>query len=296
MSRAVDATQASQLRAEGAAIRERIAQTAPDSWIAKRDRSNSLWRAGKRAESVALARQIADSGPPTKERVWDYAYMIYAMGHLNDTIALVEQVRAVEPTAIFLSRDLLFDYTAARRYEVAEAEYQRGLTLPGSQYEPTYVAFFRQLAGKRLGGIAELRALHRELLRHDNHDTPFFRGLGSVLDDRSAMLARARQVLDDPSRDGRDAELAMFVADALGDADLAAAAMRTTLEAVAEFADRSLPQQWYVVFWNVPYSKVRAHPEFKKLLVETGVADYWRQTGKWGDGCAPRGEADFVCE
>lgn len=296
MSRAVDATQASQLRAEGAAIRERIAQTAPDSWIAKRDRSNSLWREGKRAESVALAKQIADSGPPTRERVWDYAYMIYAMGHLNDTIALVEQVRAVEPTAIFLSRDLQFDYTAARRYEDAEAEYQRGLTLPGSQYEPTYVAFFRQLAGKRAGGIAELRALHRELLKHDNHDTPFFRGLGGVLDDRSAMLARARRVLDDPSRDGRDAELAMFVADALGDADLAAAAMRTTLEAVPGFADRTLPQQWYVVLWNVPYSKVRAHPEFKKLLAETGVADYWRQTGKWGDGCAPRGEDDFYCE
>ena len=32
-----------------------------------------------------------------------------------------------------------------------------------------------------------------------------------------------------------------------------------------------------------------------RLLVETGVVDYWRQTGKWGDGCAPVGEDDFQC-
>lgn len=296
MGRAVDATQAAQLRAEAATIRQRIAQSAPNSWVAKRDRANALWRDGRRAESVALAKQIADNGPPTQERVWDYAYMIYAMGHLNDTIALVEQVRAVEPTSIFLSRDLQFDYTAARRYEDAEAEYQRGLALPGSQYEPTFVAFFRQLAGKRPGGITELRALHGNLLKHDNHDTPFFRGLGAVLDDRAAMLASARRVLTDPSRDDRDPELAMFVADALGDADLAADAMRTTLESIEGFQQRRLPQQRYVVFWNVPYSQVRAHPQFKQLLIETGVADYWRQTGKWGDGCRPRGADDFACE
>jgi len=295
MVREVDEVQAARLRAEASGVRGRIAQTAPDSWIAKRDRSNSLWREGKRAEAIALAKEIADTGPPTKERVWDYAYMIYAMGHLNDTIALVEQVRAVEPTAIFLSRDLQFDYTAARRYEDAEAEYQRGLELQGSQYEPTFVAFFRQLAGKRPGGIGELRSLHRRLLDHENHDTPFFRGLGEVLDDRAAMLERARGALADPASDSRDPELAMFVADALGDAGLAVAAMRKTLESAEGFGEHAMPQYRYVVFWNVPYSSARAHPDFKKLLVEAGVADYWRRTGRWGDGCGPVGVDDFQC-
>ena len=295
MARAVDDVQGAQLRTESAAVRERIARIAPGSWIAKRDRSNALWRSGQRAEAIALAKEIADTGPPTKERVWDYAYMIYAMGHLNDTIALVEQLRAVEPTAIFLSRDLQFDYTAARRYEDAEAEYQRGLKLQGSQYEPTFVAFFRQMAGKRPGGVEELRALHRALLAQGNHDTPFFRGLGEVLDDRTAMLARARAALGD-KRDGRDSELVVFVADALGDADLAAAAMRATLESVAGFEERAMLQYPYVLFWNAPYSRVRAHPEFKKLLIEAGVADYWRQTGRWGDGCGAVGAGDFRCE
>jgi tetratricopeptide (TPR) repeat protein len=295
MAREVDAAQAVRLRAEGAEVRRRIAQAAPDSWVARRDRSNSLWRQGKRAEAIVLAKEIADTGPRTKERVWDYAYMLYAMGHLNDTIALVEQVRAVEPTALFLSRDLQFDYTAARRYQDAEAEYQRGLALQGSQYEPTFVAFFRQLAGKRPGGVEELRRLHRRLLEQDFHDTPFFRGLGAVLHDRTAMLASARKIAAE-SHDARDTELAAFVADALGDAELAAAALRKTLESTAGFKEHTMPQYPYVLFWNAPYSGVRAHPDFKQLLIEAGVADYWRQTGQWGDGCGPVGADDFRCE
>jgi TolB-like protein/DNA-binding winged helix-turn-helix (wHTH) protein/tetratricopeptide (TPR) repeat protein len=295
MAHAVDVVQAAKLRAESAGVRQRIARIAPDSWVAKRDRSNTLWREGRRAEAIALAREIADTGPSTKERVWDYAYMIYAMGHLNDTIALVEQVRALEPTAIFLSRDLQFDYTAARRYQDAEAEYQRGLQLQGSQYEPHFVAFFRQLAGKRPGGVEELRRLHGMLLQQDNHDTPFFRGLRDVLGDRGATLTRVRKVLAAP-QDGRDPELAMFVADALGDADLAVAAMRKALESAAGFREGAMTQYPYVLFWNAPYSGVRAHPDFKRLLIQAGVADYWRRTGKWGDGCEPVAADDFRCE
>jgi hypothetical protein len=52
----------------------------------------------------------------------------------------------------------------------------------------------------------------------------------------------------------------------------------------------------YWALWLAPYSGLRSHPEFKKLLLETGLADYWRQTGKWGDGCKSVGTDDFECE
>ena len=52
----------------------------------------------------------------------------------------------------------------------------------------------------------------------------------------------------------------------------------------------------YFNLWIAPYSRVRSHPEFKKLLVEMGLVDYWRQTGKWGDGCKPVGADDFQCQ
>jgi len=297
MANHVDGTQGEQLRAEAAQVREYITRMAPESWVSKRDRSNALWREGKRAEAIALAKEIADAGPPTKERVWDYAYMIYAMGHLNETIALVEQVRAVEPMALFLSRDLQYDYTAARRYEDAEAEYQRGLKLEGNQLEPTYVAFIRQLAGRRPGGVNELRGLHRQLLQQTKEfDSPFFHDLGKTLDDREAMLALVRRALADNVYRGIDpAYVPINVADALGDAELTVAGMRKNLDAQEGFRKRAMAQYAYVVFWNSPYSNVRSHPDFKNLLIEAGVADYWRQTGKWGDGCMPLGTDDFQC-
>lgn len=298
MAQELRGAQADQLRTEAVQVRERIARIAPGSWVAKRDRSNVLWLAGRRVEAIALAKEIVDSGPPTKERVWDYSYMIYAMGHLQETVALIEQVRAVEPLALFLSRDLQYDYTAARRYEEAEAEYQRGLKLEGRQLEPTYVAFIRQLAGKRGGGLEELRKLHHQLLQQDeNFDTPSFRDLGALLDDRAAMLGLVRKALADAAYGGGIdfAYVWTNVADALGDADLAAAALRKDLEAKKGFKEGAMAQFPYVAFWNSPYSGVRAHPEFKKLLVEAGVVDYWRQTGRWGDGCGPVGADDFQC-
>ncbi len=295
----VGGVQAERLRAESAQVRKDIARLAPDSWVAKRDRSNALWREGRRAEAIELARQIAESGPATKERVWDYAYMIYAMGHLNETIALVEQVRAVEPMALFLSRDLQYDYTAARRYEDAEAEYRRSLTLEGSQFEPRYVAFFRHLAGKRSGATDSLRALHQQLLDEAPYlNVPFFRDLGPVLHDREAMLAIVRKATADPHDYGGGRGLIYVrghLADALGDADLAVAALREDLEATEGFSNGTMAQYPYVAFWNLPYSSVRDHPDFRKLLTQAGVVDYWRQTGKWGDGCRPKGADDFEC-
>jgi hypothetical protein len=36
-------------------------------------------------------------------------------------------------------------------------------------------------------------------------------------------------------------------------------------------------------------------PGFKALMRETGLADYWRHTGDWGDVCRPVGDDDFEC-
>jgi tetratricopeptide (TPR) repeat protein len=299
MAQELEPGPAEKLHAEARQVREHIAHIAPDSWVARRDRSNALWREGKRAEAITLAKQIVDAGPPTKERVFDYAFMIYAMGHLEETVALVEQVRALEPKALFLSRDLQFDYTAARRYQDAEAEYLRGLELEGSQLEPNYVAFFRQLAGERPGGLEELRMLHGRLLNQNGvYATPFFRDLGAELDDRQGMLALVRKALADESYGG-GAGLAFVwtnVADALGDADLAVASLRKQFESQEEFEEGSMEQFPYVFYWNFPYSTLRAHPDYKKLLIQGGVVDYWRQTGKWGDGCEPVGMDDFRCQ
>ena len=121
---------------------------------------------------------------------------------------------------------------------------------------------------------------------------------GDVLWGNPSMLALVRRALADEAYGGGGslAYVWINVADALGDADLAVAALRKDLEAQPGFSERTMAQFPFVAFWNAPYSNVRAHPDFKKLLIEAGVADYWRQTGKWGDGCQPVGAGDFQCQ
>lgn len=116
-----------------------------------------------------------------------------------------------------------------------------------------------------------------------------------MLDDRDAMLGRVRRAIADQAYAGDAAYVRTGVADALGDADLAVAALRRELEAEPGFGQGTMAQYSHVAFWNAPYSGLRAHPDFKALLVQAGIVDYWRQSGRWGDGCAPVGARDFHC-
>jgi TolB-like protein/tetratricopeptide (TPR) repeat protein len=291
----VDGAQAERLRAEAAQIRTRIAQLAPDHWSVKRERAYDLWREGKRAEAIAVAREIKDSGPLTYEHAVPYANLIFAAGHLDEAVAVDEQFRAIEPLAMFHSRSLQYDYMAARRYDEAEAEYRRSLALEGSHLGPTWLAFLRMLAHKD-ADLKALRDLHRQLLQEDVEaaDSPFFRDLGAVLHDRDAMLALLHRAAADPAYRGKGGFGSL--ADVLGEAELAATAMRESMERRKGFKEGHMDLGSYWDLWLVPFSDLRSHPEFKKLLIETGLAEYWRQTGKWGDSCKPVGTDDFQCQ
>jgi len=294
LAREVDGEQAERLREEVAQVRARIAALAPDHWIVKRDRAFALWREGKWAEAIALTREIMEGGPMSYERAYPHTELIFSVGHLDETVEVVEQLKAVEPLAMFISRDLQFDYTAARRIDDAEAEYRRSLSLEGNDEQPTGLAFHRMLARPDADPEA-LRDLHGRLTK--SVDWPFLLELGGVLGDRDAMLAILRKAAEDPAYGGGRPGIVfqMETADALGDADLAADALRRFLESSEGFDDGSMHHATYWQFWTAPHSGVRAHPEFKRLLIKTGVADYWRQTGRWGDGCKPVGADDFQC-
>jgi TolB-like protein len=295
MANEVDGEQAERLRAEAAQVRARIAELAPEHWIVKRERAFALWREGKWAEAIALTREIMDGGPMSYERAYPYTELIFSVGRLDETVAVVEQLKTIEPLAMFISRDLQFDYTAARRYDDAEAEYQRSLRLEGNDTEPTGLAFHRMLARPN-ADLKALRDLHGQLAKI--RDWPFLLDLGGVLDDRNAMLAVLREAAKDPVYGGSRAGIVfqMETADALGDADVAVDALRRFLESVKGFNDGTMHHKAYWQFWTSPHSGLRSHPEFKRLLIDTGVAKYWRQTGRWGDGCKPVGADDFQCE
>jgi len=48
-------------------------------------------------------------------------------------------------------------------------------------------------------------------------------------------------------------------------------------------------------YWYPLFSKVRQMPQFKKLVREIGLIDFWNQFG-WPDLCKPTDDGDFVCD
>jgi hypothetical protein len=56
---------------------------------------------------------------------------------------------------------------------------------------------------------------------------------------------------------------------------------------------RAIPTRLAAVWYPV-MSEVRRLPEFKKLVTELHLVEYWRAYG-WADACRPLGENDFEC-
>lgn len=274
--------QAEQLRAEAKQAYARVAELAPDSWIALRKRSDDLLRAEKWAEAEAVARQILESGPLTLERVQPLNNVLFATGRFDEGIELAAQVISLEPRLMFASRDQQWNLYIAGRFDELEAEYQRSQTLDGSHGEPNFLALLRSLARQD----ADPRVL-RELFQHawvEGEQPPqWWHDFGAAIPNRQAMLA----VLGKAFEAGEDNN--HLIADALGDRDLALTMLRSNLT-----RNRGGTGTWWRP-WMLVHSGARGDPRFKELMREAGLADYWRQSGKWADFCGPVGEEDFEC-
>ena len=275
--------QAKQLRAEAEQAWARMAELAPDSWIALRKRCDDLLSAEKWTESEAVGRRILESGPLTFERAQPLGNVLFAMGRIDETIELQARVIALEPRVMIVSRDQQFNLYAAGRFEETEAEYQRSQTLDGNHANANFLALSRALARQNADPQA-LRELFQAAWSADDELPPqWWHNFGAAIPNRQGMLAILRKACE-------AGEWCPFsLADALGDRDLALTALRSDVT-----RNRGMTGNW-TQLWLLPHSSVRADPRFKELIREAGLDDYWRQSGKWADFCGPVGEDDFEC-
>jgi hypothetical protein len=47
--------------------------------------------------------------------------------------------------------------------------------------------------------------------------------------------------------------------------------------------------------WGSDFAAIRRRPEFKEIVREIGLYEYWREGGDWHPLCRPLGEDDFEC-
>jgi serine/threonine protein kinase/tetratricopeptide (TPR) repeat protein len=244
--------QAELLRAEARQAWRRVAELAPDSWIAQCKRSDDLLRAETWAEAEAVARQLLESGPLDFERAQPLINLLFATGRINETIELQSQVMALEPRALFVSRDQQYNLYAAGRLEDVEAEYQRSRTLDGNHTSSDLLAFARGLTRQDVNAQA-LRELLEGAVVPGLLD--LWDDLGSAVPDREKMLA----VLKKASVSGE--EVPVILADSLGDRDFAFSMLRSQLNSTRG----KFTGAWYMP-WLLVQSGARSDPRFKELM------------------------------
>ena len=276
------------LRQEARRARARAVELAPQSWIALRIRSEDLAQQKRWAEAIEVARQILDTGPFTLESAYPITNVIFSVGHLNETVDIVERVIRTEPLVMYPSRDQQWNLTAARRYAEAAAEYRRSANFEGAHVMPEYVATLRMIALEpaNRAAIREQYARYLQEVRKSGRSSPFQQDLSAVIDDRAALRAHLRKVVDEKLP---QYQLAFSFADAAGDGE-------TALKSLSAFlAENGDDYAAYWELWTTPYSNIRTLPGFKTLLRDAGIVEYWRATGQWGNFCRPLGEDDFEC-
>jgi TolB-like protein len=280
--------EADQLLREASEATERIRTLAPDSREAQSDRISQLMNERKWAEAVEMAATLMSRESLSADDLsWGSSILNvhFMTGRTTEAIRMMRGFMQREPLSMLASNDLQRMLYVAGQYDAAQAENERSKALPGDWSRPR--------------GRALLLALRREpidaptvsaLLAQTNRDE----GLGLRSTTELARLGSDRKAMQDVlRRDFENAKNPTFTevilfyqqADALGDRELALSALEKAIAATSQYA----------MLWLAPNSGVRSDPRFKALVLESGLVDYWRKSGNWGDFCKPVGSDDFEC-
>jgi TolB-like protein len=211
--------------------------------------------------------------------------LLAALGRNRELVQVLQQAVEADPLSLTLSSNLQVALDAVGEPDKAQAEYERSLGLNGIHQRGHVYALLRALARKD-AGAAEIRDRFRTLLAAESLRMPLIHSLAQVFEDRARSAAVIRQAMDDPAnQDQVRMTVVALMADRYGLQDVALAALR---KAYLEYGLLDAP-------WLNQVSGLRGDPRFKALVRESGLADFFRASGKWNDYCRPVGADDFEC-
>jgi DNA-binding winged helix-turn-helix (wHTH) protein/TolB-like protein len=203
----------------------------------------------------------------------NYVLLLMAAGRLESARALIKQFRETEPLHQPLLGVLMQDDAELRDEKAADAVYGLGRALFGDQW------FYGD-------GVANWIRLGRGEIEALDISDPLFSVFAERIGDPDAALVLLNSAAQDPQYQSAVgfANLAIWAA-YFGDTRLAVNLLEKSVSRSAF--------QMHVV-WLPEFDEVRQSPEFKSLLIEMGLVDYWRATG-WPEVCRAVGRDDFVC-
>jgi TolB-like protein len=223
--------------------------------------------------------------PPDGSAASSLAVVISSMGHTTEAIRALQVARRADPLSLDVAGMLQQQLFIAGRAAEAQAEYERTLEFPGQRDTVEHVALMSIWDS---GDLARIEAQYRRFLRYQTIAMPVLDEVAGALDDHAAARALLARAFQDPAyQDPSRMMILAWHSAHFGDDATAGAALR---RAFVDMDGTYLPALWFPAL-----ARYRATPEFKQLVRDLKLVDYWRSTGNWGDYCRPLGADDFDC-
>ena len=202
------------------------------------------------------------------------------VGRTDDALKLLQQAHDADPLFAGNVLNVAFAHQMRGELDLADAQLEMASHLDGAEPGVGFGRMFVALARRdpvliRASDVATW-AWH-----------PLYQKLSAQLDRPEKALADLRLFIKD-QRTGPVSSWGMgpgIWAAYLG-------APRLTLELWRPVA---LDPTFTRLMWAPFLSDMRHLPEFKALVTELKLVEYWRTTGKWGEFCKPLGADDFEC-
>jgi TolB-like protein/DNA-binding winged helix-turn-helix (wHTH) protein len=207
-----------------------------------------------------------------------WAKFLMNVGRPREAVEPLKRAQRAEPLSQGPSIGLHDAYFLSGDTREAEAENRRGAALAGESFLNDAGRVTRAMA------VRDRDAIRAFLTKYPG---PLNAALIAGLDDPAIALAEIRRLYDtaDPKMGatmwGAYGEFAAY----FGDQSLALALLNRAFG----------PGTTLLVIWRPYMSELRHQPGFKDFVKKVRLVEYWRASGKWGEFCRPKGEADFEC-
>jgi adenylate cyclase len=277
---------ADEWRIQGEQAARRAIELAPElgeahaalaTWL--RDKSD--WQGAEAEHLKALALT-----PGSYSTNISYGLFLFNAGRPQQAIDYFRQARKADPLVAMPVMTLAITQDILGNHNEALAAYEQARELIGSRGPKEGYHLWSVLQAD--GPAAAKEQLEANLIAaNESIPMPLHASMVTNINSPEQALAEIRRTFEEKEFDDR-ARLVVMTnwAAWFGDPELA---IRIFRYAVTK-NNLNLFPAW------VPFMRqVRQQPDFKTLLIDVGLVDYWRSTGNWGEFCRPVGDDDFEC-
>ena len=247
----------------------------PDDTTAHHLKANMLRDNNEWIEAELEYLLAIESDPQSAAIYEDYAEFLYDVGRLGEAVAVGRRSYELDPlTPLYISAyaDPLMDFGD---YAAAES-FQSLAVQQGGEY---WVSEFGLLGARMMQGRYDTALLQVNDPTSRFYDLREF--LTTLIDYASGKVTSIPEISSDP-KTFEEYIKKFFTAVVL--------MQQGEVDAVIKLGD---PRNY---LWKKRFfSRIWDRDEFHQQIVQAGLVDYWRESGKWGDMCRPLGEDDFEC-